>query len=298
MSSILPVDYTLFDAAADFTTGEVVEYRQVMFPPWLGDSTHIPFFSVEDAPGWMTAHGYALYQELNLASCVRIESSTSPFTSFIGLFHVVGEAYVNHPFFQVDRTEDWVAPAPFNAWMRLMRELEEERGRKVDRSEAGSIRSYTPGSSVAASPPRSHTMLLAGHSDRLLRSPRSRPSSAHPNSRRSYSTGSGFSSRAASPDADAILAFDLDIPSMILHVESPSAPPETTAIPQETVMSKSSRRRGKGKGKPVEEDLIPALKVTRELYVDRVIPVTIPNLNPPRAPESHPPYGSMPLIEV
>jgi hypothetical protein len=38
-----------------------------MFPPFLGYSTHVPFFSIEDAPGWMTARGYALYQELNLA---------------------------------------------------------------------------------------------------------------------------------------------------------------------------------------------------------------------------------------
>jgi hypothetical protein len=52
--------------------------------------------------------------------------NTSPFISFIGLFHFVGEAYVNHPFFQVDRAEDWVAPVLFNAWMRLMRELEED----------------------------------------------------------------------------------------------------------------------------------------------------------------------------
>ncbi|KAJ7337368.1 hypothetical protein DFH08DRAFT_252732 [Mycena albidolilacea] len=187
---------------------------------------------------------------------------------------VVGEAYVNHPFFQVDRAEDWVAPAPFNTWMRLMQELEEERGRKVNRSEAGSIRSYTPGFSVVASPPRSRTMSLAGRSDRLSCSPCSRSSSVHPNSRRSYSTCSGFSSRAASPSA--ILAFDLNIPSMIqpLHVESPPTLPETTATTPEGVTLKSSRRRGKGKGKPVEEDPDPRIKVTRELYVDRIIPVT------------------------
>jgi hypothetical protein len=35
-----------------------------------------------------------------------------------------------------------------------------------------------------------------------------------------------------------------------------------------------ARRRSKGKGKAVEEDLDPRIKVTRELYVDRVIPVT------------------------
>ncbi|KAJ7829922.1 hypothetical protein B0H14DRAFT_3143733 [Mycena olivaceomarginata] len=267
-------DFALFDAAADFTTGEVVEYRRFMFPLLLGDSTHVPFFSFEDAPRWMTARGYALYQELNLAE--RLDPLRDHRYGSLRQLRayreqVVGEAYVNHPFFQVDRAEDWVAPAPFNKWMRLMQELEAERGRKVNRSEAGSIRSYTPGSSVAASPPRSRTMSLAGRSDRLSCSPRSRSSSVHPNSRCSYGTGSGFSSRAASPST--ILAFDLDIPSMIqpLHVESP---PETTAIPQGTVTSKSSRRRGKGKGKQVEEDPDPRIKVTRELYVNRIIPVT------------------------
>ncbi|KAJ7872495.1 hypothetical protein B0H14DRAFT_3131545 [Mycena olivaceomarginata] len=270
-------DFALFDAAADFTTGEVVEYRRFMFPLLLGDSTHVPFFSVEDAPRWMTARGYALYQELNLAE--RLDPLRDHRYASLRQLRayreqVVGEAYVNHPFFQVDRAEEWVAPAPFNTWMRLMQELEAERGRKVNRSEAGSIRSYTPGSSVAASPPRSRTMSLAGRSDRLSCSPRSWSSSVHPNSRCSYGTGSGFSSRAASPST--ILAFDLDIPSMIqpLHVESPPAPPETTAIPQGTVASKSSRRRGKGKGKQVEEDPDPRIKVTRELYVNRIIPVT------------------------
>jgi hypothetical protein len=34
------------------------------------------------------------------------------------------------------------------------------------------------------------------------------------------------------------------------------------------------RGKGKSKGKPVEEDLDPRIKVTRELYVDRIIPVT------------------------
>ncbi|KAJ7756736.1 hypothetical protein B0H14DRAFT_3512065 [Mycena olivaceomarginata] len=42
--------FVLFDAAADFMTGEVVEYRRVMFPPFLGYSTHVPCFSIEDAP--------------------------------------------------------------------------------------------------------------------------------------------------------------------------------------------------------------------------------------------------------
>jgi hypothetical protein len=35
-----------------------------------------------------------------------------------------------------------------------------------------------------------------------------------------------------------------------------------------------ARRRGKGKGKQVEEDPDPRIKVTRELYVNRIIPVT------------------------
>jgi hypothetical protein len=79
-----------------------------------------------------------------------------------GLFQIVGEAYVSHHFFQVDRADDWVAPAPFITWMRFMREVEEEQGRRANRFETGSIRSYTPGSSVAASPPRSRTTYVAG----------------------------------------------------------------------------------------------------------------------------------------
>ncbi|KAJ7887000.1 hypothetical protein B0H14DRAFT_3430849 [Mycena olivaceomarginata] len=148
-------DFALFDAAGDFTTSEVVEYRRVIFPLLLGDSMHVPFFSVEGVPGWMTARGYALYQELNLAE--HFDPLRGYKYAFLHAYReqVIGEAYVNHPFFQVDRADDWVAPALFNTWMRLMRELEEERGCKINRFD------------VAASPSRSRTMSLAGCSTRL-----------------------------------------------------------------------------------------------------------------------------------
>ncbi|KAJ7854187.1 hypothetical protein B0H14DRAFT_3449787 [Mycena olivaceomarginata] len=132
----IAIDFAMFDAAADFTTSEVVEYRRFIFPLLLGDSTHVPFFSVEDAPGWMTARGSALYQGVNLAEHLdplRDHRYASLRQLRAYREQVVGEAYVNHPFFQVDRAEDWVAPAPFNTWMWLMQELEVERGRKFVR---------------------------------------------------------------------------------------------------------------------------------------------------------------------
>ncbi|KAJ7835323.1 hypothetical protein B0H14DRAFT_2590316 [Mycena olivaceomarginata] len=55
----------MFEAAGDITSKEIRAYREFAFPSALGDPSHDPFFSVENAPVWITSHGYQLYLQHN-----------------------------------------------------------------------------------------------------------------------------------------------------------------------------------------------------------------------------------------
>ncbi|KAJ7318610.1 hypothetical protein DFH08DRAFT_971348 [Mycena albidolilacea] len=239
----------MFDAAADFTTGEVVEYRRVMFPPLLGDSMHVPFFSIEDAPGWMTARGYALYQELNPAE--RLDPLQGHRYASLRQLRayreqVVGEAYVHHPFFQVDLADDWVAPAPFNTWMQVTQELEELHPWFVCRRQPSSI-SHHLGASDQCSLAAVIALVLVSHFVPL-------------------------SHLLSYPIHTLAPATALDLVSHLAPLPHLLPLPLTSISHQDHYVDKLGK--GNGKGKPVEEDLDPRIKVTRELYVDRLIPVT------------------------
>ncbi|KAJ7052354.1 hypothetical protein C8F01DRAFT_1332885 [Mycena amicta] len=279
-------DSAQFDAAADFTAAEVTEYRRVMFPAALGDPAHTPFFSIEDAPLWVTARGYSLYQEFDPAERLEpLRTLTNATLRQLRSYReqVVGSTYINDPFFRIDQAQDWVAPGPFNTWMQLMDD--HEQGRSLVRGERGTMRSHTPASEFSAgtSPPRSRTMSRARRSSGVSSAPLSRsPSaaSAHGSSysHRSYGAGSAPSSRAASPYPYPVPAFDPDSDARSFHQElvSPplplAAPSPGPAAPVPAAKSKAPRRKGKGKAKEPEAET--RIKITRELYVDRMIPVT------------------------
>ncbi|KAJ7825909.1 hypothetical protein B0H14DRAFT_2596247 [Mycena olivaceomarginata] len=55
----------MFEAAETIPSGEIKSYRDFAFPPALGDPSHSPFFSVENASTWITSHGYQLYLQHN-----------------------------------------------------------------------------------------------------------------------------------------------------------------------------------------------------------------------------------------
>ncbi|KAJ7898108.1 hypothetical protein B0H13DRAFT_1884419 [Mycena leptocephala] len=55
----------MFEAAETIPSGEIKAYRHFAFPPALGDPSHNPFFSVENASSWITSHGYQLYLQHN-----------------------------------------------------------------------------------------------------------------------------------------------------------------------------------------------------------------------------------------
>ncbi|KAK7036945.1 hypothetical protein R3P38DRAFT_3182952 [Favolaschia claudopus] len=51
----------MFEPANDFTLSEIKDYRSFAFTEAIGNPQHDPFFSVEDAPAWITSHGYQLF---------------------------------------------------------------------------------------------------------------------------------------------------------------------------------------------------------------------------------------------
>ncbi|KAJ7625755.1 hypothetical protein FB45DRAFT_1084289 [Roridomyces roridus] len=199
----IATDSQLWDDAADFTAAEVVEYRSTMFPAALGNPTNSPFFSLENAPAWMTPRGYGLYND---------HDPTQPQILHFGVAyatirelrayreHVVGPAYLSHPFFELASHGNWISPGPFNTWMCIMRE-QAERGRTLDRVEHSPARNPTPSS--IGSPPRSRTMSRSSYSSPRQSPPPSRSVSAHSveswHSRWAYTPNSAHSSRASSP---------------------------------------------------------------------------------------------------
>ncbi|KAF8137737.1 hypothetical protein K438DRAFT_1996766 [Mycena galopus ATCC 62051] len=51
----------MFEEAADLSPGEIKTYRKFVFPDAIADPGHNPFFSVENAPRWVTLHEFQLY---------------------------------------------------------------------------------------------------------------------------------------------------------------------------------------------------------------------------------------------
>ncbi|KAF8180260.1 hypothetical protein K438DRAFT_2171820 [Mycena galopus ATCC 62051] len=51
----------MFLQAAELSLTEIKSYRNFVFTATIGNPTHDPFFSVENAPSWMTSLGYQLY---------------------------------------------------------------------------------------------------------------------------------------------------------------------------------------------------------------------------------------------
>ncbi|KAJ7192186.1 hypothetical protein GGX14DRAFT_578349 [Mycena pura] len=108
----------IFDAAADFTSTEVEEYRHVvkMFPSALQNPASallFNFFTVEDV--LLTARGYSLYQEYSQSIVELQERQTASTAS--DRSQIVGACHTKHHFFTLDQAGDWAAPGPFNTRM-------------------------------------------------------------------------------------------------------------------------------------------------------------------------------------
>ncbi|KAJ7874978.1 hypothetical protein B0H14DRAFT_2569008 [Mycena olivaceomarginata] len=129
-----------FEAADDLSVSEISQYRSFFFPPSVCEPTSEIFFSVDNAAEWMTSRGYCLFQEH--------DPTKPPDRSFhpdrLSLKdlrgyreQVIGPAYSKNPFFGIERTKEWVLPAPFATYMQaVIKETAEQdlRGCPCERS--------------------------------------------------------------------------------------------------------------------------------------------------------------------
>ncbi|KAJ7860306.1 hypothetical protein B0H13DRAFT_1901072 [Mycena leptocephala] len=110
----------MFEAAGNISQGDIKAYRRFAFPPARGDSTHDPFFSVENAPDWITSRGYQLYLkhdngDIAVGSWDTDNATPTQVRSYRNC--MVGESYLHHPFFSLDNSESWISLLAFQAYM-------------------------------------------------------------------------------------------------------------------------------------------------------------------------------------
>ncbi|KAF8198855.1 hypothetical protein K438DRAFT_2115658, partial [Mycena galopus ATCC 62051] len=247
-----------------------------VFTAALGNPIHDPFFSVENAPSWMTSLGYQLYvlqddSVESTASWNPEDASSKDLKAYRSL--VSHSLYQTHPFFSLENLNDWINPPAFQAYMvsrsepqtlpnksipsishapsRASSLLAGPRSRSSSRvSAAVSSRASSPvsfyGSEMDAFPPSSHASspVSINESDVASRPPSAMSIDG------AYASDLGHNSAQAQPDADADSPFPARIP--------PSAPSLVTRGQQ--------------------------IKITRQLKVDNLLYVTRvpPTFNVPR----------------
>ncbi|KAJ7040166.1 hypothetical protein C8F04DRAFT_1391946 [Mycena alexandri] len=136
----------MFEEAADLPRGEVKAYRTFAFPDALALPDHDPFFSMENAPSWITSHGLQLY--LMYDDSVTPDSpwtadnaSATQLKAYRG--YILSDQYLGHPYFN---------PKPFEAYMSMMYgSFEDYRGRRQDSTPFSSRAPSRVASSVAGS---------------------------------------------------------------------------------------------------------------------------------------------------
>ncbi|KAK7033366.1 hypothetical protein R3P38DRAFT_3313383 [Favolaschia claudopus] len=284
----------MFPTAADLPLSEIKAYRAFAFPDALSNPAHNPYFSVEDAPTWITSQGFQLYLEHSSNSLptgsdpndfpTRVLKAYRNYVVYFTL--ILAEEYHNHPFFGLENSDAWINPVPFQLYAQDSADAPAWRGR------ARSV------SSVA--PSRAASLLSITHS-RLSRSssraaivPTSRSQS--PASFRA--SASNVSSRATSQDSiretdyssRSSSAMDIIEISSDSEPELPPAPKiedvsQHPIIPVSTSVTASTSRE-KGKARKETESKVEEITITRQCKVHEIIHMTtVPStFSIPRSP--------------
>ncbi|KAJ7803620.1 hypothetical protein B0H14DRAFT_2613156 [Mycena olivaceomarginata] len=253
----------MFEAAETIPSGEIKAYRRFAFPPALGDPSHNPFFSVENASAWITSHGYQLYLQHNDSESSLWDPDKATVNQIRAYRNYMpGDHFPGHPLFDLDNTEAWINLVAFQAYMNTVHgSLNECRTQN-----STSFSSCPP--SRAESPVSSRG---PSRGDSVLSTAGSRPSS-----RASFVPASRApSSEAPSPFVSSVIVlsdsdFDkfpaaVSTASLVPKIESGPAPPLST---YPTVPSHRNGRKGK------EKAATSRLQVTRQEAVDEIIQIS------------------------
>ncbi|KAJ7739456.1 hypothetical protein DFH07DRAFT_943934 [Mycena maculata] len=118
----------VFEAATDIPQADVKMYRKFACPDALGDPGNVPFFSVENAPHWITSYGYQLFLESEdspVVSCNPEDASPRQLKAYRR--YMLSDQYVAHPFFSLESTARWINPVAFQVYMDLQYSSEQHR---------------------------------------------------------------------------------------------------------------------------------------------------------------------------
>ncbi|KAJ6555247.1 hypothetical protein B0H10DRAFT_1967837 [Mycena sp. CBHHK59/15] len=96
----------MFEEAADFTSGEIKAYRKFVFPDALAAPDHDLFFSVENAPSWITSRCTTTTRVIPIPS--GHPTSCRPYNSrHIEAINkkILSDQYVGHSYFSLESPE-------------------------------------------------------------------------------------------------------------------------------------------------------------------------------------------------
>ncbi|KAJ7237946.1 hypothetical protein C8J57DRAFT_1566399 [Mycena rebaudengoi] len=252
----------MFLQAAELSLAEIKYYRNFAFTVALGNPAHDPFFSVENAPSWMTSLGYQLYvlQDDSVESTVSWNPeavSTKDLKAYRSL--ILTEKYQTHPFFSLENLDAWINPLAFQASRAPSRAS--SRVSFVVSSRASSPVSFH-GSDMHAFPPssRASSPVSFHESDVASWLPSTMAVDAN------YSSDLEHNSVPVQPDADSDSPCLVQIP--LTADNSPSIVPSTQTSAN-ALVSKGLR-----------------IKITRQLKVDNLLYFTtvLPTFDVPRTP--------------
>ncbi|KAJ7855611.1 hypothetical protein B0H14DRAFT_2579271 [Mycena olivaceomarginata] len=114
----------MFLQATELSLTEIKSYRNFVLVPFnsspTGNPAHDTFFSVENAPSWMTSLGYQLYvlQDDSVGSAASWnpeDATTKDLKDYRSL--ILSEKYQTHPFFSSENLNAWINPPGFQAYM-------------------------------------------------------------------------------------------------------------------------------------------------------------------------------------
>ncbi|KAJ7927883.1 hypothetical protein B0H13DRAFT_2312060 [Mycena leptocephala] len=231
----------IFEEATRISPNEIKAYRKYVFPTGLSDPNNVPFFSVEDAPIWITSLGYQLYlvhddSEVHPTLWNAEDVSMDELRAY--RTYMVNNKYHGHAFFSLENTDAWISPQEFHAF-------------QLSCTIPGSIIHLTAYSHSRASSRASFAPSSRAGSPDSIAGTRSRPPSA-------MSIDDSF----PVPDS-AKLNEDTEHAQSDERICSASVPVHPRQCP---IHSGSVKAQRKGKPKP---DF--ALKLTRELGVDEIV---------------------------
>ncbi|KAJ7752394.1 hypothetical protein B0H14DRAFT_2635769 [Mycena olivaceomarginata] len=261
----------MFEAAETIPSGVIKAYRDFVgisftfaFTPALGDPTHTPFLSVENASAWITSHEYQLYLQHNDSD--EFPSLWDPDKATVNQIrayrnYILGDHFLGHFFFDLDNTDAWINPIAFQAYMNTVYGSFDEY-RTQDSTPFSSRAPSRAGSSVSS--------LALSRGDSMLS-----PVGSRPSSRASFVPASRApSSRAPSPfNSSVIVISDSDSDNFPATVSTASIVQKIEPGPASGLSiypTAPSHRNGR-KGK--EKAITSKIQLTRQEAVEEIIQI-------------------------